>query len=66
MNEQFVALEDQLEVLEDDFTEAYIEYSDPLELELDNEKDEEVHWEILNESIDELVSCFEERKEFEF
>jgi hypothetical protein len=38
MNEQFVALEDQLEVIEDKFTETYIEYLDPHELELDSEK----------------------------
>jgi hypothetical protein len=46
--------------------EAYIEYPDPLELELDSEKDEEVHWEILDESMDELVTHFEEIKELEF
>jgi hypothetical protein len=39
MNEQFVAIEDQLEVMEDNFTETYIEYLDPHELELDSEKD---------------------------
>jgi hypothetical protein len=66
MNEQFIALEDQFETMEVDFTETYVEYPKPLELELDNEKDEEVHWEISDESIDESVSCSEERKEFEF
>jgi hypothetical protein len=65
MNEQFVAIEDQLEVIEDDFTEAYIEYPDPLELELDNEKDEEVHEEIPDESMDESVIYFEEVKDLE-
>jgi hypothetical protein len=66
MNEQLTAIEDQLEVMEDDFTEAYIEYPDPLELELDREKDEEVHGEILDEYMDESVIYFEEVKEFEF
>jgi hypothetical protein len=66
MNETFVALEDQLEVMEDDFIESYIEYSDPLELELHSEKDEEVHGEILDESMDESIIHFEEIKELEF
>jgi hypothetical protein len=65
INEQFVAIEDQLEVMEDDFTETYIEYSDPHELELDSEKYEEVHEEISDESIDESVIYFEEMKELE-
>jgi hypothetical protein len=65
MNEQLTALEDQLEVIEDDFTETYIEYPDPLELKIDNEKDEEVHGEILDESMDETVIYFEEKKELE-
>jgi hypothetical protein len=65
MNEQFVAIEDQLEVMEDDFTETYIEYSDPHELELDSEKYEEVYEEILDESIDESVIYFEEMKDLE-
>jgi hypothetical protein len=43
MNEQFMAMEDQLEIMEADFTETYIEYPDPLELELHSEKDKEVH-----------------------
>jgi hypothetical protein len=30
-------------VMEDDFTETYIEYPDPHELELDSEKDEGVY-----------------------
>jgi hypothetical protein len=46
INEQFVAIENQLEIMEDDFTETYIEYSDPHGLELDSEKDKEVHEEI--------------------
>jgi hypothetical protein len=65
MNEQFVAMEDQLEVIEDDFTETYIEYPDPLELKIDNEKDEEIHGEIPDESMDETVIYFEEVKELE-
>jgi hypothetical protein len=66
MNEQFVAMEDQLEIMEANFTETYIEYPDPLELELDSEKDKEVHWEISDESMDESVICLEEVEEFEF
>jgi hypothetical protein len=66
MNEQFMAMEDQLEIMEANFTETYIEYPDPLELELDSEKDEEVHREIPDESMDESVIYFEEVKEFEF
>ena len=66
MNENFVALEEQLEITEDDFTEAYIEYPDPLELELHSEKDEEVHGEILDESMDEPIIHLEEIKELEF
>jgi hypothetical protein len=65
-NEQFVAIEDQLEIMEDDFTETYIEYSDPHGLELDSEKDREVHVEISDESIDEPVIYFDEVKELEF
>jgi hypothetical protein len=61
-----VALEDQLEVMEDDLTEAYIEYPNPLELELHSEKDEEVHGEILDESMDEPIIRLEEIKELEF
>jgi hypothetical protein len=34
MNEQFVAIEDQLEIMEDDFTETYIEYWTPMDLSL--------------------------------
>jgi hypothetical protein len=65
MNEQFVAIEDQLEIMEDDFTETYIEYPDPLELELDSEKDKEVHEEIPDECMDESVIYFEEVKDLE-
>jgi hypothetical protein len=50
-------------VMEDDFTETYIEYLDPHGLELDSEKDKEVHVEISDESIDESVIYFEEVKE---
>jgi hypothetical protein len=65
-NEQFVAIEDQLEIMEDDCTETYIEYSDPHGLELDSEKDKEVHVEISDESMDEPVIYFDEVKELEF
>jgi hypothetical protein len=65
MNEQFVAIEDQLEVIEDDFTETYIEYLDPHGLELDSEKDKEVHEEMPDESMDESVIYFEEVKDLE-
>jgi hypothetical protein len=65
MNEQFVAMEDQLEIMEANFTETYIEYPDPHELELDSEKDKEVHEEIPDESMDESVIYFEEVKELE-
>jgi hypothetical protein len=66
INEQFMAMEDQFEIMEANFTETYIEYPDPHELELDSEKDKEVHEEILDESMDESVIYFEEVKEFEF
>jgi hypothetical protein len=66
MNEQFVALEDQLEVIEDDFTETYVDYPDPHELELDSEKDKEVHKDIPDKYMDESIIYFEEVKEFEF
>jgi hypothetical protein len=65
-NEQSLAIEDQLEIMEDDFTETYIEYLDPHGLELDSEKDKEVHVEISDESIDEPVIYFDEVKELEF
>jgi hypothetical protein len=61
-----LAIEDQLEIMEDDFTETYIEYLDPHGLELDSEKDKEVHVEISDESIDEPVIYFDEVKELEF
>jgi hypothetical protein len=66
MNEQFVALEDQLEVIEDDFIETYVDYSNPHELELDSEKDKEVHEDIPDKSMDESVIHLEEVQEFEF
>jgi len=65
MNEQFMAIEDQLEIMEDDFTENYI-YLDPHGLELDREKDREVHVGISDESIGESFIYFEEVKELEF
>jgi hypothetical protein len=58
MNEQFM-------VMEDDFTETYIEYLDPHGLVLDDKKDKGVHEEIPDESIDESVIYFEEVKELE-
>jgi hypothetical protein len=64
MNEQFVALEDQLEARLAEY-EAYIEYPDPIERELDSEKYEEVHEEIPDESIDESVIYFKEVKDLE-
>jgi hypothetical protein len=64
-NEQFLAIDDQLEIMEDDFTETHVEYSDPHGLELDGEKDKEVHVEISDESIDESVIYFEEVKDLE-
>jgi len=36
MTRQCMAMENQLEIMEANFTETYIEYPDPLELELDN------------------------------
>jgi hypothetical protein len=64
INEQFLAIDDQLEIMEDDFTEDCI-YLDPHGLELDREKDREVHVEISDESIDESVIYFEEARELE-
>jgi hypothetical protein len=66
INEQFMAMEDQFEIMEANFTETYIEYPEPHELELDSEKYEEVHEEISDESMDESVIYFEEVKKFEF
>jgi hypothetical protein len=66
MNEQFMAMEDQFKIMEVDFTETYIKYPDPHELELDDEKVKEVHEETLDESMDESVIYLEEVKEFEF
>jgi hypothetical protein len=62
-NGQFLAIEDHLEIMEDDFTETY---SDPHGLELDSEKDKGVHEEILDKAIDESVIYFDEVKELEF
>jgi hypothetical protein len=66
IREQITSMEDRLRIKEYDFTEAYIEYPDPLELELHSEKDEEVHGEILDGSMVEPIIHFEEIKEFEF
>jgi hypothetical protein len=43
MNEQFMAIEDQIEILEANFIDTYGEYLDPHKIELDSEKDKEVH-----------------------
>jgi hypothetical protein len=61
-----MAMEDQFEIMEANFTETSIEYPDPHELELDSEKDKGVHEEIPDESMDEPIIHFEEIKEFEF
>jgi hypothetical protein len=66
MNEQFMAMEDQLEIMEANSTKTYIEYLNLIELELHNEKYKEVHREITDESMDESVIYFEEVKEFDF
>jgi hypothetical protein len=65
---QFEAMNEQLTTMEARLAEdeTYIEYPDPLELELDSEKDEEVYGEILEESMDEPIIHFEEVKELEF
>jgi hypothetical protein len=60
-----LAHDEQCETIECDFTETYIEYSDPHGLELDSEKDREVHVEISDECIDESIIYFEEVKEIE-
>jgi hypothetical protein len=65
IKEQFVAIEDQLEIMEDDFTETCSEYLDPHELELDSEKGKEVHEEMPDESMDESVIYFEEVKDLD-
>jgi hypothetical protein len=65
INEQLTAIEDQFEIMEASSTETYIEYLDPLELKIDNEKNEEIHWEIPDESMDETVIYFEEVKKLE-
>jgi hypothetical protein len=59
---------DQLEAMETPFAEdeTCIEYPDPIELELHNEKDRELHREIPYESMDDPVNNIEEVKEFEF
>jgi hypothetical protein len=68
MNENLVAMEDQFEIMEARLAEdeTYIEYPDPIELELHSEKDKEIHRETLDESMDEPVTNFEEIKEFDF
>jgi hypothetical protein len=66
MNEQLMAIEDQFEIMEASPTEIGMEYPDPFELELDNEKGRGVHGEILDGSMVEPIIHFEEIKEFEF
>jgi hypothetical protein len=66
MNKQLTAIEDQFEIMEADFTETYVDYPDPHELELDSEKDKEVHEDIPDKSMDESVIHLEEVQEFEF
>jgi hypothetical protein len=66
ISEQISAMENRLRIKEDDFTESYIEYPDPLELEIHSKKDEEVYGEILDEPMDEPIIHFEEIKELEF
>jgi hypothetical protein len=68
MNEQFEAIEDQLEIMEAILvsTHTCIEYPDPIELELHSEQEREVHMEIPDESMDEPVTDLEEINEFEF
>jgi hypothetical protein len=48
-----MAMEDQLEIMEANFTETCIEYLDPMELKLHSEKYKGVHREIPYESMDE-------------
>jgi hypothetical protein len=64
---QFEAMNLQLDIMEARLAEdeTYIEYPDPLELELDGEKDREVYLETSDESIDEPVIYFDEVKELE-
>jgi hypothetical protein len=65
---QFEALNEQITAMEARLAEeeTYMDYSDPLELELHSVKDEEVYWEILDEPMDEPIIHFEEIKELEF
>jgi hypothetical protein len=60
-----VAIEDQLEIMEDDFTEIVF-IQTPMDLSLTVKKIREVHVEISDESIDEPVIYFDEVKELEF
>jgi hypothetical protein len=64
MNEQLTAIENQFEIMEADFTETYVDYPDPHELELDSEKDKEVREDISDKSMDELVIHWEEVQDF--
>jgi hypothetical protein len=54
---QFEALNKQITAMEARLAEeeTYMEYLDPLELELHSVKDEEVYWEILDEPMDEPI-----------
>jgi len=66
MNEQFMAMEYRLKIMEDNLIETYIEYPDAMEIELHSEKDKQVYREISDESMDKPTTDFEEIKEFEF
>jgi hypothetical protein len=66
MKEQLTAVDDQFEIMEADFTETYVDYLDPHELELDSEKDKEVREDIPDKSMDESIIHWEEVQEFEF
>jgi hypothetical protein len=66
MNEQLTAIKDKFEIMEADFTQTYVYYPDPHELELHSEKDKEVREDIPNKSMDESVIHWEEVHEFEF
>jgi hypothetical protein len=65
---QFEALNEQITAMEARLAEeeTYMEYPDPLELELHSVKDEEVYWDIMDGPMDEPIIHFEEIKELEF
>ena len=65
-DEPYENIHEQFKIMEDDVTEIHMKYLDPHELELDSEKDREVHVETSDESIDESIIYFEKVKETEF